>query len=409
MDYLGIIKCVAWLVVTYIYAHIVGGQLPFFIFYISAIIIGVSVLWLKILAGVDINCTLDREESQVGRTVRMQISVRNKTILPIPWLRCWIEQPTMVQSGDRYKCHFLSLRPHESCSFTVEIPCQVRGEFLMGNMVIQSGDLFGIFGDQRKFVCPQSLLVIPEVIPLHNQGYGETVHMIGDHIVNLKSSLRGAGLFGVRNYYSGDAMNRIHWKASARVQKLLVKEFERQRSREIAVVIDLNKDGCIGAAPDTTLEKAVTIAASLAAAGLKEGYQVGLVALGQERVYLRPQTGRGHLGLILERLARVKADAEDCFADVAYRESTGFAKGTRLILITSRISNELVDRLFQMAARGYNCLVILLKAETFGADAGEECVRMSLLSQLQGKIPVLLVDRQSDLRVTLGGLEYGAG
>lgn len=409
MDYVGIVKTVIWLVVTYLYAHLIGGRLPSFVFYISAVIIGISVLWFRILAGVEVSCTADRELSQVGQVVRMNISIHNKTILPVPWLRCWVEQPATVKAEERYKCYHLSLWPREGCDFSVEIPCRIRGDFRLGNIILQSGDFFGIFEDQRQYTKELALLVLPEVTLLNSQGYGETVHMVGDHNINLKSSMRGMGFFGVRNYDSGDAMNRIHWKATARNRKLLVKEFEQQRSREMVIVLDLNRDSCFGTESDTTLEKAVNIASALAAAGLKEGNQIGFVALGEERVYLRPQTGRGHLGIILERLARVKADASDCYADTVYRESTGFPKGTRIVLITARITPELVERIYQMAARGYKCNLILLKAEAFGADAGEEFLRKRLVSQLQGKIPVILVDRQCDLRVALGGVEYGAG
>ncbi|MFZ5639857.1 MAG: DUF58 domain-containing protein [Bacillota bacterium] len=409
MDYPGIVKTFFWLAATYLYAHLVGGRLASFIFYISVIVIAVSVLWFKILAGIEVTCVADRKVSQVGQPVRLKISIRNKTILPVPWLRCWVEQPTTVKSEERYQCYHLSLRPRECCDFSVEIPCLIRGEFRLGNITLQSGDLFGVFEDQRVYTEELELLVLPEITLLNNKGYGETVHMAGDHTVNLKSSIRGTGLFGVRNYYSGDAMNRIHWKASARNRKLLVKEFEQQRSREMVIILDLNRDSCFGPEPETTLEKAVSIAASIAGTGLKEGNQVGLVALGEERVYLRPQTGRGHLGMVLERLARVKADATDCFADTAYRESTGFPKGARMVLVTARITPELVERLYQMAARGYHCTLILLKAETFEAGAGDEFQRTRLLSQLQGKVPVFLVSRQTDLRVNLGGVEYGAG
>lgn len=409
MDYTGIVKSIIWLAVTYIYAHSVGGRLSSFVFYISLVIVGISLLWFRILAGVEVSCEPDRKQSQAGQMVRMTISIRNRTFLPIPWIRCWVEQPGVVIAEERYKCCYLSLRPHECCTFNVEIPFRVRGEFRLGNITLQSGDLFGIFENQRHYSQERELLVLPEVTMLSGHVYGETVHMVGDHNVNLKSSMRGMGFFGLRNYDSGDAMNRIHWKASARYRKLMVKEFEQQRSRETVIMIDLNRNGCFGQEPDTTLEKAVNIAASLAATGLKEGNQVGLVALGEKRVYLRPQTGRGHLILVLERLARVKADAADCFADTVFRESTGFPKGTRMMLITARITPELVERLYQMTARGYHCTLILIKAESFGADAGEEFVRSRLLSQLRGKIPVFLVDRQCDLRVALGGVEYGAG
>ena len=409
MDYPGLVKITGWLVITYLYSHIVGGRLPSFIFYTSVLIIGISLLWLRILAGVEVSCRLERTQSQVGKPVRMNITVANKSFLPVPWLRCWLEMPTVVKPEERFKCHLLSLRPHESCSFSADIPCQARGEFQLWNITLQSGDLFGIFEDRRIYPSHQELLVLPQVTMLNSQGYVETVHMIGDHNVNLKSSMRGFSFFGIRSYDLGDGMNRIHWKASARAQKLLVKDFERQRSREMALILDLNREGCFGREPDTTLEKAVSIAASVAATGLKEGCQVGMVAQGSDRVYLRPQSGRGHLGLILERLARVRADSDESFADTAFRESTGFPKGARLVLVTSRLTAELVDRLYQIAGRGYHCILILLKAETFGAGDGEAITRTRLMSQLLGKIPVFTVDRESDLRAALGGVDYGAG
>lgn len=409
MDYMGLTRTVIWLVVMFLYAHMVGDRLPSFVFYVSAVIIVISFLWFRILSWVEVSCMADRKLSQVGQVVKLYISISNKTVLPIPWMRCWVEQPTTAGTEERYKCYHLSLRPRESISFFVEIPCRLRGDFQLGNIILQAGDFFGIFENQRYFITELALLVLPEVTLLNHLGYGETEHMVGEHNISIRSSMRGTGFFGVRNYDSGDAMNCIHWKASARYRKLLVKEYEQQRSRVVVIVIDLNRDSCFGPEPETTLEKAVNIAATLAATGLKEGNQVGLVALGQERVYLRPQSGRGHIAMILERLARVKADAEDCFADAAYRESTGFPKGTRVVLITALINIELVERLYQMAARGSQCTLILLKAESFEAEAGEEFLRTRLLSQLQGKVTVILVDRQSDLRLVLGGVEYGAG
>jgi len=45
----------------------------------------------------------------------------------------------------------------------------------------------------------------------------------------------------VRNYYAGDEMRQIHWKASAKAGKLMVRERCEEPKQELAVFFDLQK------------------------------------------------------------------------------------------------------------------------------------------------------------------------
>ena len=96
----------------------------------------------------------------------------------------------------------------------------------------------------------------------------------------LESSIKGRGpdLYGLRGYISGDDRRAIHWKTSARLSKLYIREFAREDVRKVTLVLD----DCIPDGFEESLEKGIVIAASLASHFLLgKGYQVGLVTSGE--------------------------------------------------------------------------------------------------------------------------------
>jgi len=91
----------------------------------------------------------------------------------------------------------------------------------------------------------------------------------------------GPEYLGVREYRTGDSMRHVHWPSTARHGQLMVREFEREHTRRVAVVLDTSRDA--GDAP-TPLDRACSVAASLAFAAMGSGHGVRLVAARGGRV-----------------------------------------------------------------------------------------------------------------------------
>ena len=107
---------------------------------------------------------------------------------------------------------------------------------------------------------------------------------------------RGSDLYGLRSYVSGDDRRAIHWKTSARLSKLYIREFAREDARKVTLLLD----DCIPEGLEESLEKGIVIAASLASHFLYKGYQVGLVTSGED---IPLGIGMEHLFRILRVLA----------------------------------------------------------------------------------------------------------
>ncbi len=88
--------------------------------------------------------------------------------------------------------------------------------------------------------------------------------------------------FGVREWQAGDSRRWVHWRSSARHQKLIVRQFEQQRHRDVAVLLDLWQPAGARAADRENVELAISFAATIVADACRRGGSNLLVAIGGE-------------------------------------------------------------------------------------------------------------------------------
>ena len=117
-----------------------------------------------------------------------------------------------------------------------------RGVFSIGPLHVTVGDAFGLATCEHTTGDPQQLIVTPEVFPL-----AETSISIpgGDGEARLVQR-RAAGDDDdtiTREYRSGDAMRRVHWRASARHGDLMVRQEEQRSFPQARVIVDTRFEG----------------------------------------------------------------------------------------------------------------------------------------------------------------------
>lgn len=153
------------------------------------------------------------------------------------------------------------------------------------------------------------------VYPDLAEGRGEALYLIRSRQVALekrRAHHRGAGreFDSLRDYRPGDERRDISWAASARRGKLVTKLYQPERSQAVWILVDAGRLLRARTGECTLLDRTVTAAATLAQVALASGDRVGLMAYG-ERLQARvaPSRGAGHLRILIEALATVRADA----------------------------------------------------------------------------------------------------
>jgi uncharacterized protein (DUF58 family) len=156
------------------------------------------------------------------------------------------------------------------------LQCNRRGYYQIGPLVLETGDVFGLHRRYRVASQPHFLLVYPQVHPLPGFDIASR-RPIGEVRMSYRLFEDPTRVAGVRRFESGDPMNRINWRATARTGVLHSKVYEPSTVAGATVLLDFHQQSFDERHEPYRSELAVTAAASLANAVFQMGQQVGLV------------------------------------------------------------------------------------------------------------------------------------
>ncbi|HEY5649106.1 MAG TPA: DUF58 domain-containing protein, partial [Nitrospiria bacterium] len=212
-----------------------------------------------------------------------------------------------------------------------------RGQVQADSLVLQTTFPFGFFNKVLMRPPSQSVLVYPNILPIDMASGNRFLTDASSGQGQRKG--QGINLHGLREYTPQDDARAIHWKASARETRILLKEFERDENQDLLIFFSNHlPEDAPGSDPSPegrriAFERAVKMAASLAVAHRENGHSVVLETLeGKGPV----QAGNKSLDALLRELALIQpVDRETAHRNQSeWMEARGTgAGGDRMILI----------------------------------------------------------------------------
>ena len=139
------------------------------------------------------------------------------------------------------------------------LPTQTRGVVTLGPLTSEVRDPLGICRRVRSVAGVDRVVVAPRahLLEIPTLGSGP----LGRQLLVSARRLGPGEFHSLREYADGDEPRSIDWKASARSEKLFVKEYAVEGLRRVLVVFDASPGSYADAA---SFERGVTAAASLA-------------------------------------------------------------------------------------------------------------------------------------------------
>jgi uncharacterized protein (DUF58 family) len=113
-------------------------------------------------------------------------------------------------------------------------------------------------------------------------------------------------VYGVREYVPSDGAQSVHWKSSARVGRLMVREFEREARSEVAVAVDALEPRVSGPQPWSNLEFTVRLAAGICRHVARSEGRLSFLLGGAGRVVVPLQDARCCEDSVLRHLAALQ-------------------------------------------------------------------------------------------------------
>lgn len=174
----------------------------------------------------------------------------------------------------RFTVHRLSGRGAAAMSYPIR-PV-LRGIHKIGPLSGTVTDPLGLAEFERGLLGDDRLLVLPRVVALRGMppalGTGD-----GTPGAALAHQGQGASDVLIRQYRPGDELRRVHWKSTARHDELMVRLEERPWRGGMTVLLDRRDNAHRGRGANSSLEFAVTLAASICAHLISRGEPVQLV------------------------------------------------------------------------------------------------------------------------------------
>ena len=190
--------------------------------------------------------------------------------------------------------------------------CRQRGAYRLQGYRVETAFPLGLMVAQAVFSEDRPLLVYPRFTPLArlDAPLGRRYQPGG---VALASHLGDSFEFiGNREYREGDPIRSIDWRATARLNRPVVREFREEYFLRTAVILDTYVPVPPGAPIPRAFERAVSVCASVSDFMARAEYLVDLFAAGPELHQLTAGRSLAYLDEILDLLACVDAsDRED--------------------------------------------------------------------------------------------------
>lgn len=323
--------------------------------------------------------TLDRHHDHrifLGQSFTVAVEVRNRSWLPVLWLRLSDNVPADLGPGAVFR-HVISLLPREVQHLSYALTGRRRGYYELGPFVTQGGDLLGTATYDTRGEVSDFVIVYPKIVPLRDLGF-----LSQSPFGTLPSKERifedPTRIQGVRDYQPGDSLRRMDWKTSARVGTLQVRRYEPAIALETAIFLNLDGGDYLQPERYQATELGIVIAASVAVHVVEKRQAASLVTNGRdplqglasssdrsaapEGAALPLRKGREHLMHLLDLLARIEVSPEGKavpFLDLLNRKSLGLPWGSTLVIITAREVEGLMGTLLALRRRGLAVILVL--------------------------------------------------
>ncbi|RSK57099.1 DUF58 domain-containing protein [Bacillus canaveralius] len=344
-------------IVTFSYAMFQGGFVSWFLFYsfLPFAFYGLALAFYS-LTDIEVERVLLKKEFNAGETLKAEVRLSRRIAFPLFYIvieDCLGESLAFSRQQKQAKT-FLTPGFRRELSFQYTIDEMPRGEHALKAIRVKTGDPLGLIEKEQRIAADDKVIVYPafeELIyrPLENH-YDQGMTASKERVQRDTSMA-----IGIREYQPGDRFSWINWKATAKRNDIMTKQFEQRQSHDVFIMMDC--------APEGRFEIIVSFTASIIRAILRKGAQVGLISSSDERAAFPIRGGEVQQQQLFYHLAKVR-DASPVMLDRILETETFLTQqNVTIMLVTAQLTKQLIERAGYFAQRKSSVVLFLIKNE----------------------------------------------
>ncbi len=288
--------------------------------------------------------------ASVGQPADIELRVDN----PKRWLGAWlvlIEDPIERVKPQRAKtvltgrCLIDRISPRGWTEGRYRLVFHRRGLYRIRGTTISTRYPLGLGRGWREADQELELIVHPPQGGLSPQvDWLLDQERVGQSRAAASVGVHEGEFYGLRPWATGDSKRWIHWRTTARLGNLAVRQFEHRQQRQINVVLDLQGSSRTG--DSTHVEQAISFVATLANQMVRVGRDALTVAVAAQHVQVFAAVHSPVLLVhLLDNLAVVEPIEEPRIEEAVQGLSASLMKHSNLLVVSTRPDR--MERVFQ--------------------------------------------------------------
>ena len=271
-----------------------------------------TLIWASL--GLLVLCSL-ADAWELRRSPELQISRNAQGVWPVD---VWNNVSLTLHNQHRYKIHLqiidgyptnwqLEGLPHASTiaanaitTITYRLCPNRRGDAEFAPVFVRAKGFYQLWERVFRLGETQTVKVFPDFSKL----LGNNLHATDKRAPSvgaIRKRRRGEGtdFRQLRDYRQGDSQRSIDWKATARYQKPISREYQEERDQQIIFLLDTGRRMLAQDGATNHFDHALNAILTLSFIAQKQGDAIGLMTFGGDHRWLAPYKGRVGLDRIL--------------------------------------------------------------------------------------------------------------
>jgi len=318
-----------------------------------------------------------------GDTMPVDVEISRRGLLPCIDLFVLPHRlPPSVDAGEPQGVPVGELARGRTARLRLGLVCKKRGIYTLRGYRVQTDFPYGLLRAYRAFHEERNLIVYPRFSRLARLDV-PTGRRYQPGGVALASALGDSYEFiGDREFREGDSLRNIDWRATARLSRLVVREYREEYFHRVAVILDTHVPRHDRYLQREALEHAVSLCASVSDYMAREEYIVDLFAAGPNLYHLTAGRSLAYLDQILDILACIEENPNEPFQTIEPELLEDLEKITTVICVLLDWNEIRRAFVHQLRSAGAGIKVIIVRDTPCTIDPTVD-------SDLLGHIPVV--------------------
>lgn len=375
----------------------IGGKMFYFLFYAYIFsflipLIHTFIIYKNITGSVNI----PSKSIYVGDKLVISYTVRNLSKFTIPYIE--IENNISKElTGEAIPKIVTTLNSRDYFTYNEELILKRRGYYPLGEIHVIIKDIFGFFTIKKKVTSKTSLLVYP--IPTELNSFKITsIEQIGDMIIDNKAFEDKSRISSLREFREGDSVKAIHWKLSAKLDELIIKEFDNSADTNVVVFVDNYYELYKKDLNRRLEDKIVDISISVINYYLEHNIPVTFQAQDGEKTIEINGSKKSDLKPFLEALAKFESNGTFNFETFMKKRMNIIRKGSTVVIITPNLDKSTGAQGLLLKSKNLNPLFIVVTYNESSIGLIDATVEKGLSREA---IPIYILDYETNIKAAL--------